>query len=497
MRVGPEDTYPPNLTLANAAKPTGLGKYPPNDRSLPFLFHEAGDGAHEIVFGENLEMRISHVDEERGILMTEDVGDALDGRGLRDLWQRFAHHFANDELAKILALQGEGEYLVFVDCANRKIVLEHWNLGNVLLLHGLQGVENSLVRPRDDELAHLAGGVFGVDDFRRGDGGSRVNITALVHLKVVINLAEVARAGVRQQRDHEIIRSQILGKAQRPGNAAAAGAAGEEAFQLRQAAREDKTFFVIDLKDVVQDFQIHGRGKEIVADAFYNVGLGLDGVAGRDKIVVERAVRIHADNFDAGIFFLQVFSHAADGAAGAHTAYEVRDLSFAVFPNLGARGAIVSFGIAGIVVLIGVVRIGNLAREFFRHRIVAAGIVRLDGGWADDDFGAESFQEIDFFLGLFVGGSKDALVAANRRDERQTHASVARSAFDDRAAGLEQAFFLGFVNHADADAIFHGTARIGEFRFDVNLRLQALIDAVQAHQRGVTNRFQNVIALHL
>src|SRR5229473_1972840 len=389
------------------------------------LFHEAGDGAHEIVFGENLEMRISHIDEDRRILMTKDVGDALDGRGLRNLRQRLAHHFANDELAKILALQGEGENLVFVDRPDRKILLEHWNLRNVLLLHGLQSVENSLVRPRDDELAHLAGGVFGVDDFRRGDGSSRIHIAALVHPQVVINLAEVARAGVRKQRDHEVIRSQILRKAQRAGNAAAARAAGEEALQLRQAARDDETFFVVHLDDIVQDFQIHGCRKEILADAFHNVGLGLDGLSGLDEIVVERAEGIDADDFDAGIFFLQVFSHAADSAAGAYTAYEVGNLSFAVLPNLGARGAVVSFGIAGIVVLIRIVRIGNLAGEFFRHRIVAARIFRLDSGRANDHFGAKRFQKIDFFLGLLVSGREDAFVTANCRDERQTHAGIA------------------------------------------------------------------------
>src|SRR6266481_751131 len=461
-----------------------------------FLFHEAGDGAHQIVLGEDFEVSVAHLDKNRGILATEDVSDALDGRGPGHLRQRFAHHFANDELTKILALQREVEYLVFVDRADRNIFLKYRNLRNVLLLHGLQGVENSLVRPRDDQFAHLAGGVFGVDDFRSGDGGGRVNVAALVHPQVIINLAKVACAGVRQQGDHEIIRSQILGEAQRPGNAAAAGAAGEEAFQLRQAARNDETFFVVHLQDIVQDFQIHGRREEILADAFHNVGLGFDGLPGLDEIVVERAEGIHPDNFDAGIFFLQVFSHAANGATGAYAANEMRDLAFAVFPNLGTRGAVVSFGIAGIVVLIRVVRIGNLTGEFFRHRIVAARIFRLDGGGTDDDFGAERFQEIDFFLGLLVGGREDALVSANRRDERQAHAGIALSAFNDRAAGLQKAFFLGFVNHADRGAIFYGAAGIGEFRFDVDLRLQALIDAVQAHQRGVTNRFQDVIALH-
>src|SRR6266849_1563183 len=460
------------------------------------LLHERSDGAHEVVLGEDLETRVAHFDKDRGILMAEDLGDALDGGGPRHLWHRFAHHFANNELAKILALQGEVENLVFVDRADGKIFLEHGNLRNVLFLHVLQGVENRLVRPRNNELAHLAGGVFGVDDFRRSDGGGRVNVAALVHPQVVINLAEVARTGVRQQRDHEIIWSQILGEAQRAGNATATGAAGEEAFQLRQTAGDNETFFIIDLNNVVQDFQIHGCGEEILADAFHDVRLGLDGLPGLDEIVVERAVGIDADNFYVGIFFLQVFSHSADGAAGAQATDKMRNLAFAVLPNLGTGGAVVSFGIAGIVVLIRVVRIGNLTLEFLRHGIVAAGIFRLDGGGADDDFGAERFQEIDFFLGLLVSGRKDALVTANRRDERQTHAGVARSAFNDRAARLEQAFFFGFINHADADAVFYGAARIGEFRFDVDLRLEALIDAVQAHQGCVPDRFKYINALH-
>src|SRR6266566_1258900 len=416
------------------------------------LFHEAGDGAHEVVFGEDLKTRVAHFDKDRRVLMAEDVGDALDGCGPGHLRQRLAHNFADDELTKILALQGEVEYLVFVNCADRNILLKYWNLRNVLLLHGLEGVENGLVRPRDDQFAHFAGRVFGVDDFRCGDGGSRVNIAALVHPQVVVNFAEIARAGVRQQRHHEVTRAQVFGKEQRPGDATAAGAAGEQAFQLRQAARKNETFLVAHLDDVIQNFQIHGGWEEILADTFHNIRFGFDGLPALDEIVVQRAVGIDADDFDMGIFFLQVFSHAADGAAGAYTAHEVGDLAFAVFPNLGTGGAVMRFGIAGIVVLIRVVRIGNLAGELLRHRIVTARIFRLDGGRTDDDFGAQGFEEIDFFLGL--------------------------------------------VDHADANAVFHRATRIGELGLDVDLRLQTLIDAVEAHQWGMPNRFQNVVAPH-
>src|SRR5216684_4227528 len=428
--------------------------------------------------------------------MAEDLGNALDGRSPGHLRQRLAHHFANHKLAKILALQRKIQDLVLVDRADGNVFLENRNLRYVLLLHGFQSMKNGLVRARNHQFTNFAGRAFGIDDFPCGDGGSRVHVAALVHPQIVINFAEVACAGVRQQRDNKISWPEILGKAQRAGNTTTAGASGKEPFHFCQAPRNDEAFLVVDLNDVVEDFQIHGRGEKILADAFHNIRFCFDGLPGFDEIVVQRAVGIDADNFYFGIFFLQEFADAADGAAGAHAANEVRNLAFAVLPNLGTRGAIVRFGIHWIVVLIRIIRIGNFAREFFRYGIVAARIFRLDGGRADDDFSAESFQEINFFLRLLVGRREDALVTTNRRDQRQSHASVTRSAFNDSAAGLEQAFFFGFVDHADADAVFHGATRIGELRFDVNLRLQALIDAVQTHQGRVANRFEDVVALH-
>src|SRR5204863_714308 len=123
---------------------------------LAFLFHEAGDGAHQVVLGEDLETRVAHFDKHSGILMAEDLRDALDRRGPRDLRQGIAHDFANNELAKILALQGQVENLVFVDRADGKVFLKNRNLRNVLLLHGLKRVKTRLVGPRDDKLAHFA-----------------------------------------------------------------------------------------------------------------------------------------------------------------------------------------------------------------------------------------------------------------------------------------------------------------------------------------------------
>ena len=54
---------------------------------------------------------------------------------------------------------------------------------------------------------------------------------------------------------------------------------------------------------------------------------------------------------------------------------------------------------------------------------VSGVVLGLDGGGADDDFGAHRFQEIDFFLRLLVGDGEDGFVAADGGDERQPTAS--------------------------------------------------------------------------
>src|SRR5438445_6961925 len=205
--------------------------------------------------------------------------------------------------------------------------------------------------------------MLGVDNFRCGDGGSGVHVAALVHPQIVIDFAEIARAGVRQQGNDKIFWPEIPGVAERRGNTAASGTTGEEAFHFCQAARNDETFFVVHLNNIVEDFQIHGRGKEILTDAFDNVGLGLDGCSGFDEIVVHRAIGIDADNFYVGIFFFQIFADAADGTASANPANKVRAFAFAVVPDFGTGGPVVGFGIAGIVVLVRIVGIGNFARE--------------------------------------------------------------------------------------------------------------------------------------
>ena len=215
-----------------------------------------------------------------------------------------------------------------------------------------------------------------------------------------------------------------------------------------------------------------------------------------DFFVVERADGIDADDFDVGILFLEVAPDAGDGAAGAHAADEVGDFSFGVLPDFRAGGAIVRFRIHRVGVLIGIKGIGNFAREFCGDGIVAARIFGLDGGGADDHFGAESFQQINFFARLLVGDGEDDFVAAHAGDERESQAGVTGGAFDDGAAGLEFAGAFGFFDHGDADAVFHRAAGIHVIGFDPDFGGGIFRQAVQADDGSVADGFEDVVALH-
>src|SRR5262249_31939441 len=155
------------------------------------------------------------------------------------------------------------------------------------------------------------------------------------------------------------------------------------------------------------------------------------------------------------------------------------DLAFGVVPDFRARGFVVGLRVHRIFVLIRVVGIGNFAREFFGDGVIAARILGFDGSGADDDFGAKGFQQIDFFAGLLIVDGEDDFVATRDGDEGEAHAGIAGGAFDDGAAGFQNATALGVVNHPFADAVFHRAAGIHVIGLDVNFGMEAFGKAIE------------------
>lgn len=185
------------------------------------MFHEAGDGVHEIELGEDFEFSGGHFDENGGAFAAKELGNAFDGRVAGNTRKSGAHDFANDKFAKVFALKGEIEDLIFVDGANGIFVLEHGKLGNVLLLHRVQSVKHRLVGPRDDEFAVLASVRFNSHDIGGAERNFGFDITMLTHPAIVVDFAEVAHSCVRQESDDKIVFFQVACEAQSGGKASA------------------------------------------------------------------------------------------------------------------------------------------------------------------------------------------------------------------------------------------------------------------------------------
>src|SRR5262249_23637127 len=156
-----------------------------------------------------------------------------------------------------------------------------------------------------DQVARFSILLFHADHIGGGNGHFRVHVAVLAHPAVVVNLAEVAIAGIGQESDDEVALLAIFGQAQRSGNAAAARATGKDPCFFREAAGPDETFLVVHLDHFVHDLQVHGTGEKVFADAFHDVGGGFSDGAIFHEFVVKRADGIHADDFDFWIFFFQ------------------------------------------------------------------------------------------------------------------------------------------------------------------------------------------------
>ena len=257
-----------------------------------------------------------------------------------------------------------------------------------------------------------------------------------------------------------------------------------------------ETFLVVHLINVVEDFHVHGAGKKIFADAFDHVGESFTGLAGFEFIVIEGADRIDAHDFYRGILFLQIFPYAGDCSASAHAADEMRNFPFGILPDFWACGPVVRLGIHRIFVLIWIKRIRNLAGEFGGNGIITSWIFGLDRGGADDNLGAESLQQVNFFARLLVGDGENDFVAAHAGHQRQSHPSISGSAFDNRPAGLEFPGTFSLIDHEQADAVFHRPPGVQIVGLDPHFRGKILGQLIEANNGRVAHRFENVIALH-
>ena len=77
---------------------------------------------------------------------------------------------------------------------------------------------------------------------------------------------------------------------------------------------------------------------------------------------------------------------------------------------------------------------------------------------------------------------------ASGGDERERDAGVAAGRLDQLLAGTEQAALLGVPDHRGADAVLDGIRGAAPFDLAENCRGRAVDDAVEPHQRRMSDR---------
>ena len=164
-----------------------------------------------------------------------------------------------------------------------------------------------------------------------------------------------------------------------------------------------------------------------------------------------------------GILFLEIAPDAGDRAARARGGDEVRDRALRSAPRSpGPWCRSAPRGLASIVELVGEDRVRRFVRDALRHHHVVVRMIGRHRRRRDDDFGAERLEQSHFFLRHLVGHREDALVALERRGDRQPDAGVAARAFDDRSARLEPSLTLGLLDDRPTDAVLDRSAGIEE-----------------------------------
>ncbi len=342
-------------------------------------------------------MTVLQLDEHGRAAPGDELGDLVDRGVAGHDGKRLAHHFPHQHLAEVASLQGELEDIIFIDGPYRGAVFEHGELGDVLGLHRVQGMVNGLIGEHVQQVAGAAADRLEAHQIVGGKGNLGFEVTVVAHPLVVVNLAQVAHSRVRQESHHKAF-LQALGHLQSRIHAAPARAPGEDALQPGQAAGPEEAVTVGDLDNVVEDGEIHGDGKDVLADPFYYIRRCFADLPRLEILVIEGAHRVDPNDLDLGILFLQVPRHPGNRAPGPQPDDEVGDFAPAVFPDLRPGSAVMRLRVHGVLVLVRVHGVGDLPGQAAGHGVVAPGIVRGDRRGADDHFRPQRLEQVDLLL---------------------------------------------------------------------------------------------------
>ena len=325
------------------------------------------------------------------------------------------------------------------------------------------------------------------DDLAHPRRHQSLQIAVLTHPLVREELAEVVASRIGQQDHHDVLRSAAHGRLDRRVQSESSGAADEDALLAREPPRRDERLAVGDLDDLVHDGAVERPRPEILTHA-------LDLVRS-DGAAVDRALGVGTDDAHGCVLLLEKTSHTADRPAGADAGDEDGYTAVGLVPDLRSGGAVMRFGVAGIEILIGLKRTGNLARQPIRDRVVRLRRLSFDVGGADHHFRAVRPQQADLLRRHLVRHDKNHLVALEGSRHGEAMPGVARRGLDERAAGPQQPAPLGILDHGEPDPVLDAASWIELLELRKDGGAEALGDLVEAQQRGAADEVED--ALHV
>ena len=200
-----------------------------------------------------------------------------------------------------------------------------------------------------------------------------------------------------------------------------------------------------------------------------------------------RGSRLYSHHLDVRVLALQVLAHAGHGAAGAHACHKDIHLAVGVLPDLGAGGLDVGLRVGRVYELAGDEGIRDLLCQLVG---LGNGTLHAFGTLAQHQLCTVSLHQLAALHAHGLGHHDDDAVALGGCHSGQTDASIAGGRLNDHGTFLQQALFLGIIDHLFGDAILDRTGRIEVFQLsnDVGRQLLLLFNVGQLQQRSMTDQ---------
>ena len=179
--------------------------------------------------------------------------------------------------------------------------------------------------------------------------------------------------------------------------------------------------------------------------------------------------RLHRNNLNIGVLRLEVRAYTGERAARADARNENIDLAVRVCPDFRAGRLQMYRRVCRVRELARNVAVRGLLGEFLRlcnsarHTLCAFGENKLR---------TVSLQKVAALHAHRLRHGKDHLVTAGGRNRSEADARVAACRLNDNCAGLQEALFLGVIQHRLCDTVLYAACRVEILELRVNFRVQ-------------------------